>query len=414
MNAKQLLPLCILLPGAVAHAAPTLAPAFAPYFEVRTLTTSLPGVAPPGTYIRRRVAFDRNGAFGGRVAVSTNLFGSGPGAIHLVDPASGALTQLGGPDLALPMDVAIPAAGSPFGGRAYFFQQSDLVTPNRRVYSLALGEGGLGTVLSGTGMDAGSGLAFAPASFGPTLGGQLFGSDSGNAPGFTSGDGVRRWDSAGNYTNEVMGPLAANPDSYTDVAFTGPEFGAASNRLVAFNTTGVGGENVLLFSEATLLGNDTLGAYNARQVLAATAVEPASRGTYGAYAGAGYLYGMSQGTVYRYASNGARVPFLTDAPGFNDVEFGAGRTLYVADLGAGLHAVTPSPAAFGDWLERSRCQLLRDAADVVSTWKVGGACPGSKLLCRIATVPACGDTCVSPAQKSTIISAVEAICQSPC
>ena len=70
--------------------------------------------------------------------------------------------------------------------------------------------------------------------------------------------------------------------------------------------------------------------------------------------------------------------------------------------------------AFGDWLARSRCPLLNDAAQLVTTWQVGGSCPGAKLLCRAATIAACGDTCVTRAQNATIIAAVEAICQNPC
>lgn len=137
----------------------------------------------------------------------------------------------------------MPFPGGSFADGVYYFQQFDFPgNPNasRKIYALPPGGSGFGNVLSATGMDAGAGLAFAPLTFGPILGGQLFGSDSGNAPGFNSGDGIRRWDAFGNFTNEVMGPIANNPDSYTDVTFTGPEFGAFSNRLVAVNMTGTG------------------------------------------------------------------------------------------------------------------------------------------------------------------------------
>jgi len=326
------------------------------------------------------------------------------------------MTQLGGPDLHLPTAVAMPQSAG-FANGVYYFQQFDFpgnASASRKVYSLPPGGSGLGSVLSGTGMDAGSGLAFAPSTFGATLGGHLFGSDSGNAPGFTSGDGVRRWDAAGNYTNEVMGPIANNPDSYTDVTFTGPEFGAFSNRLVAINTTGVAGENVLMWSEATLLANNELGAYNARQVFAVSQGSPVWRATYGAYGATGYLFAHDQGTMYRYDAGGNRAAFLTAVPGFNDVEFGRNRMLYVADLYTGMYEVGPSPPIFARWLAGNTCSTVSDLAPAVATWQVGGACPGSRLLCQAAQVSACGGRCLTTAQAATVVAAVNAICADPC
>lgn len=52
---------------------------------------------------------------------------------------------------------------------------------------------------------------------------------------------------------------------------------------------------------------------------------------------------MTQGTVYRYDASGKRLAFLTAVPRFNDLEFGAHRTPYVADLYGGLYEVRPSP-----------------------------------------------------------------------
>lgn len=400
--------LTVLLPAAVG-AQPTLDAAFTPYMEVRTLTSALPGVPPPGSLPARRIAFDHHGAFGGRVAVAM----LNPGSITLVDPQSGVLSPLGAASLGLVTDITIPAPGA-YGGRAYFFQQSDLINPGRRPYWLAPGDLGLGTVFSATGMDAGSGMCFAPQSFGPTLGGQLFGSDSGNAPGFPSGDGIRRWLPDGTFVNEVMGPAIANPDTYSDLTFTGPEFGPAHSRLVAFNTTGVGGENILLFSEAALLANDASGAYNAREVFATAGGAPVSRGTYGAYGNHGYLFGLGAGTVYRYEASGSRVPLLTEPTGMSDVEFGPKRALYVTDNGSGLYAVQPSPGVFADWLQRSRCPLLQDAAQLVSGWQVGGNCPGQQLVCAAIAATSCQRTCISSADRTTIYAAIEAICANPC
>jgi len=390
---------------------------FAPYIGVRQITNALPGTPPAGAYIGRRVAVDRTGAFAGRIAVATNAYSFGPGRVDLIDPITGALTPLGGPDLHMPNAVAMPWPGS-FPDGVYYFQQFDFPgnpAASRRVYSLAPGAiAGLGTVLSTSGLDAGSGLAFAPASFGPTFGGQLFASDSGNAPGFNSGDGIRRWDAAGNFTNEVMGPIANNPDSYTDVAFTGPEFGAFSNRLVAINTTGVGGENVLMWSEAALNGHTELDAYGAREVFAVTPSLPVYRASYGAYGAKGYLFAHNQGTLFRFNASGARSAFLTAVPGFNDVEFGANRTLYVADLYSGLYEVKPSPKIFSGWLAATSCPVVSDLSDVVQTWQVGGSCPGAALLCKLVREPTCGRECLTADQQATIAAAVEAICANPC
>jgi hypothetical protein len=389
---------------------------FAPYIGVRQITNALQGTPPAGAYIGRRIAVDRTGAFAGRIAVATDAYSNGPGHIELVDPNTGALTPLGGPDLRRPNAVAMPWPGS-FPDGVYYFQQFDFPgNPNasRRVYSLAPGAiAGLGAVLSAGGLDGGSGLAFAPASFGPVFGGQLFGSDSGNAPGFNSGDGIRRWDAAGNFTNEVMGPIANNPDSYTDVAFTGPEFGAFSNRLVAINTTGVGGENILMWTEAALNGHTELDAHGAREVFAVSST-PVSRAAYGAYGAKGYLFGHNQGTLFRFNANGVRAPFLTAVPGFNDLEFGANRTLYVADLYSGLYEVKPNPAIFARWLAGTRCPLVSEISDVVQTWQVGGSCPAAPLLCKLVREPACGRQCLTADQQATIISAIEAICANPC
>ena len=402
-------------PNLAAAQVPVPTPEFAPYIGVRLITNGLPGVAPPGTYITRRVAVDRTGAFAGRIAVSTDVYSTGAGRIDLVDPSTGTMTPLGGPDLHLPTAIAMPWPGS-FADGVYYFQQFDF--PNdpgasRKVYALPPGGMGFGNVLSATGMDAGSGLAFAPPSFGPTFGGQLFGSDSGNAPGFNSGDGIRRWDAAGNWTNEVMGPIANNPDSYTDVTFTGPEFGLFANRLVAINTTGVGGENILMWTEAALIGHTELDAQSNREVFSATPT-PVYRAAYGTYGATGYLFAHSQSTLYRYYANGVRSAFLTASPGFNDLEFGANRTLYVADLYSGLYEVKPSPTVFAGWLGATRCPLISDMSDVVQSWQVGGSCPGAAMLCKLVREPLCGRECLTTAQKQTIIAAVGAICANPC
>ena len=117
--------------------------------------------------------------------------------------------------------------------------------------------------------------------------------------------------------------------------------------------------------------------------------------------------------MFRYNANGTRSEFLTASPGFNDVEFGANRTLYVADLYSGLDEVTPSPNAFATGLGAQRCPSVSEISDVIQTWQVGGACPGAALLCKLATEPVCG-RCLSPAQQSTILAAIEAICANPC
>jgi hypothetical protein len=388
---------------------------FAPYIGVRQITNGLPGTPPPGAYIGRRIAVDRTGAFGGRIAVATNAYSFTSGRIDLVNPISGAQTPLGGSDLRLPNAIAMPYPAGSFADAVYYFQQFDFPgnpAASRKVYGLPPGGSGFGNVLSATGMDAGSGLAFAPPTFGPVFGGQLFGSDSGNAPGFNSGDGIRRWDAAGNWTNEVMGPIANNPDSYTDVAFTGPEFGAFANRLVAINTTGVAGENVLMWTEAALNGHSELDAYNSREVFS-VAAPPVYRAAYGAYGATGYLFAHDQLTLYRYNSSGGRVPFLTAVPGFNDLEFGANRTLYVADLYSGLYEVKPSPTVFSSWIAQTRCPMVSDMSDVIQTWQVGGACPGAPMLCKLVREP-CGRECLTAAQQKTIINAIEAICANPC
>lgn len=405
-----------MAPGLAVAQAPVPTPEFAPYIEVRTITTSLAGTAPQGSYITRRLAYDRGGGFGGRVVVATNVYGAEPGRIDVVDPATGAIAPLGGPDLHLPKDVAVPWANTGFAAGAYYFQQFDFTKEpyvGRRVYVLAPGSGaGLGNVLSTQGMDSGTGLAFAPPGFGK-FAGHLFGADSGNAPGYASGDGLRRWDAAGNFTNEVMGPTEKNPDTYSDVTFTGAEFGVYANRLVAINTTGVKGENILMWKETAILGDDPKAAYDARQVFATDLkAEPVARATYGAYGYKGYLFAMSQGTVYRYDSTGARAAFLTAVPGFNDVEFGARRTLYVADLYGGLYEVRPSAKVFTGWAQRTGCGLVaKGIAEVTATWQVE-ACPGARLVCE-AVKTSCGG-CVTPAMRDTVIAAVGAICGYPC
>src|SRR5689334_23441105 len=99
---------------AVAVAAPRLAAAqvpvptaeFAPYIGVRQITNGLQGTPPAGAYIGRRIAVDRTGAFGGRIAVATNAYSFTAGRIDLVNPVNGAQTPLGGSDLRLPNAIA--------------------------------------------------------------------------------------------------------------------------------------------------------------------------------------------------------------------------------------------------------------------------------------------------------------------
>lgn len=406
-----------LLAAAPAHAAPPkVAPAFAPYVEVRTITTQLAGTPRPGAYVGRRLAVDR-WALGGRIVVATETARNSPGRVDLVDPGKGTITPLGGPDLEWPTAVATPWPGTGFAGGVYYFQQHDFPKDpgaSRRVHRLpSTTVTGLGVVFSATGMDAGSGLAFAPPSFGAKLGGQLYGSDSSNAPGAASGDGIRRWDAAGNFTNEIVGPVVDNPDTYTDVTFTGPEFGAYADRLVAINTTGKDGENILVWAESALLGDDPRQAYDQRQVFATSTQDPVARATYGAWGANGYLFAMSQANVYRYDANGKRVVFLTAAPGFNDVEFGAKRALYVADLYGGLYEVRPSPAVFSSWLLATGCGPSKAMAELVASWRTGETCPGAALVCG-ASQASCGGDCFSKAQQATIATAVAAICQNPC
>lgn len=114
---------------------------------------------------------------------------------------------------------------------------------------------------------------------------------------------------------------------------------------------------------------------------------PVYHATYGAYGAKGYLFAHNQASVYCYNPNGTRSEFLTASPGFNDVEFGANRTLYVADLYNGLYEVKPSPKVFSDWLEATRCPLISDLGDVVDSWQVGGSCPGPRC---------CASSCASP------------------
>jgi hypothetical protein len=211
-----------------------------------------------------------------------------------------------------------------------------------------------------------------------------------------------------------MGPIANNPDSYTDVTFTGPEFGAFANRLVAINTTGVGGENILMWSEADLVGHSELDTYNAREVFALAPGLPVWRAAYGNYGAKGYLFAHNQTTLYRFTASGAATAMLTASPGFDDVEFGTNRTLYVADLYSGLYEVAPSPTVFASWLARTRCPLISDMSDVVQSWQLGGSCPGAAMLCKLVREPACGRQCLTTAQQSTIISAIDAICANPC
>src|SRR5262249_21328039 len=141
--------------------------------------------------------------------------------------------------------------------------------------------------------------------------------------------------------------------------------------------------------------------------------DPVSHATYGAYGAKGYLFAHSQGTVYRYSSNGAKAQFLTAVPGFNDVEFGTNRTLYVADLYSGLYEVKPSPPIFAHWLVGTGSPVISDMADVVATWQVGGSCPGEQMLCKQVREQPCGK-CLTSEQVSTIVDAIAAICANPC
>jgi hypothetical protein len=416
------LALATFMAGGAAHATawkPVLQGNFVHYFEVRTITDALPGApAPPFTYLTRRLSFDHAGIYGGRVAVSTDRYTSA-GNIVLVNPTTGAI-EIKAPspdvgDMWRPTAVAIPSTIGPYLSRIYHFQQHDTADPwfGRKVFWIGAGQAtSFGSVFSGTGMDAGSALTFAPASFGG-YGGQLFGTDSGNSPGFTSGDGVRRWDSAGTWTNEVMGPTANNPDSYVDLTFTGPQFGAFSHRLLVANTTGVGGENIIGWSDATLAANDALGAYNAREVLSTSAglSGPVKHITYGAYASKGVVYGEAHTDTYRFDSAGNSKLFMKG--GFNDLEFGTGRRLFVADLYDGLHEVKPSPLAFAHFLRGRRCDAAHDFVDDVLSWQVGGTCAGYLALCRLASRGSCED-CLSPAEAEIVNEAVEAICGKPC
>jgi hypothetical protein len=178
--------------------------------------------------------------------------------------------------------------------------------------------------------------------------------------------------------------------------------------------TGVSGQNLLMWTEAALLEQNELDAYNGREVFAVSASLPVYRATYGAYGATGYLFAHNQTSVYRYNASGTRSEFLTAAPGFNDVEFGANRTLYVADLYNGLYEVKPSPKVFSDWLEATRCPLISELGDVVDSWQVGGSCPGAAMLCKLVREPACGRQCLTTTQQQTIIAAVAAICANPC
>lgn len=415
---------CALLTAAapaLARATPPVpAPEFAPYIEVRTITAALPGTAPPGTFLRRTLAADRTGALGGRIVVATSAHGNGPGRIDLVDPKTGVITQVGGPDLLIPQAVATPWSGSAFVDGVYYFQQADFLKEpyaGRRVYVLPPNANtGTGVRFSPDGMDAGTGLVFAPPGFGATFGGQLFGSDSGNAPGASSGDGIRRWDATGAFTNEIMGPLANNPDTYTDVTFTGPEFSAYSNRLVAINTTGTNGENILIWKESTLRGGDALAAYNAREVFArAEGQPPVSRATYGSYGATGYLFTMNQSTVFRnYGPGAKRAAFLTAAPGFNDVEFGSKRTLLVADREGGLYEVRPSPKTFAAWLLSTGCGPAKPLAELVETWQTDERCPGAQLVCNAMNYKCSGSSCLGLAEQRIVTNAIMAICTNPC
>jgi hypothetical protein len=139
-----------------------------------------------------------------------------------------------------------------------------------------------------------------------------------------------------------MGPIAFNPDSYVDVAFTGPEFGAQANRLVAVNTTGVNGENLLLWDEATLLATDFNGAWSARQVFYAAG--PGSpiygRATYGVQGCTGYLIAATDNAIDRFDASGNHTPFVAGVTAIGDIEFGGG-TLYFSDGLNQLWAVDP-------------------------------------------------------------------------
>src|SRR6476646_3705737 len=92
------LAVAVTAPRLVAAQVPVPTAEFAPYIGVRQITNALPGTPPAGAYIMRRVAVDRTGAFGGRIAVATNAYSATPGRIDIVDPGSGAQSPLGGAD----------------------------------------------------------------------------------------------------------------------------------------------------------------------------------------------------------------------------------------------------------------------------------------------------------------------------
>jgi len=385
--------------------------------------------ASASNYISRRIAHDVSGDFGGQIAVSTDIFTADIGQIDLVDPVTGALDPLA-LNFMRPNLIAFPAPASAYTAGLYYFQQWDFPAPDhpassRKVYRLDpgvdyVGDGtpaSVGTQFETNGMDAGSGLIFAPDSFG-SLGGQLFGSDSGNAPGSTSGDGVRRWDSAGTFTNEIMGNTANNPDTFADLTFTGEEFGAFSNRLVVANTTGINGRNLFTWTAASIEGNvDPLSTYWSYALFHVVS-NPGDAGqymrrvTYGAYGEKGVLFGATQGSVYRFNANQSKQEFLSASPGFNDIEFSGNRTLFVADLYSGLYRVDPSPARFATFLSTRRCAAAAPLAATVSEWTVGGECPGAAALCALAD--SCGRTCFSSTEQKIITDAVQAICELDC
>src|SRR5256885_7727598 len=63
-------------------------------------------------------------------------------------------------------------------------------------------------------------------------------------------------------------------------------------------------ENILMWSEAALIGHSELDAYNSRQVFAVTPSLPVYRAAYGAYGAKGYLFAHNQGTLFRFNANG--------------------------------------------------------------------------------------------------------------